>query len=79
MTSDETHICGALSPLAPRRWRSPQPPAPGAPCSASEPAVVTIGARPFNRTEQERMYKRDGKVWKVSDDPFDAELYRIKP
>ena len=38
-----------------------------------------IGARPFNRAEQERMYKRDGKVWKVSDDPFDAELYRIKP
>jgi hypothetical protein len=36
-----------------------------------------IGARPFNRAELEKMYLRDGRVWKVSDDPFDAELYRV--
>jgi len=36
-----------------------------------------VGARPFNRQELEKMYLRDGRVWKVSDDPFDAELYRI--
>jgi hypothetical protein len=36
-----------------------------------------IGARPFNREELERMYLRNGKAWKVSDNPFDAELYRI--
>jgi hypothetical protein len=35
-----------------------------------------VGARPFNREEQEKMWKRDGKPWKVSDDPFDTELYR---
>jgi hypothetical protein len=36
-----------------------------------------VGARPFNRQEMEKMYLRDGRVWKVSDDPFDAELYRV--
>ena len=36
-----------------------------------------IGARPFNREELERMYLRNGKAWKVSDNPFDAELYRV--
>ena len=36
-----------------------------------------IGARPLNREEMERMYLRDGRVWKVSDDPFDRETYRI--
>jgi hypothetical protein len=36
-----------------------------------------IGARPFNREETERMYLRDGRAWKVSDDPFDAALYRV--
>ena len=35
-----------------------------------------VGARPFNRQEQERMYLYNGKAWKVSDDPFDATLYR---
>jgi hypothetical protein len=35
-----------------------------------------VGARPFNRAEQEKMWKRDGQPWKVSDDPFDTELYR---
>jgi len=36
-----------------------------------------IGARPLNREEMERMYLRDGRVWKVSDDPFDREIYRV--
>jgi hypothetical protein len=36
-----------------------------------------VGARPFNRAEMEKMYLRDGRAWKVSDDPFDAELYRV--
>jgi hypothetical protein len=36
-----------------------------------------IGARPFNREELERMYLRGGKAWKVSDNPFDAQLYRV--
>ena len=30
-----------------------------------------VGARPFNAVEQMKMYLRDGKVWKVSDDPKD--------
>ncbi|MFM8282230.1 MAG: hypothetical protein ACKOCW_01625 [Planctomycetaceae bacterium] len=37
-----------------------------------------VGARPFNREEQERMWKRDGKPWKVSDDPFDTDRYRVR-
>jgi hypothetical protein len=28
-----------------------------------------LGARPFNLKEQQKMYLRNGKVWKVSDDP----------
>jgi hypothetical protein len=35
-----------------------------------------IGARPLNQEEQQRMYLRDGKVWRVSDDPFDTDIYR---
>jgi len=38
-----------------------------------------VGARPFNREEQERLYKRGGQVWKVSDDPFDRRFYRPLP
>jgi hypothetical protein len=35
-----------------------------------------IGARPLNAAEQRKLYWRDGVgVWKVSDDPRDAELY----
>jgi hypothetical protein len=30
-----------------------------------------VGARPLNREEQRRLYWRDGKVWKVTDDPCD--------
>jgi hypothetical protein len=29
-----------------------------------------LGARPFNLDEQRKLYLRDGKVWKVSDDPW---------
>jgi len=35
-----------------------------------------VGARPMNLEEQQRMYLHKGRVWKVSDDPFDAEIYR---
>ncbi|MGE3805908.1 MAG: LVIVD repeat-containing protein, partial [Gemmataceae bacterium] len=35
-----------------------------------------VGARPFNLEEQHKMYLRNGKVWSVSDDPQDAQLYR---
>ncbi|MBI3839838.1 MAG: hypothetical protein HY288_18095 [Planctomycetia bacterium] len=35
-----------------------------------------VGARPLNRAEQQRMYLRDGKAWKVSDFPFDPSVYR---
>jgi hypothetical protein len=37
-----------------------------------------IGARPFNLQEQRKLYLRpDGKVWKVSDDPFDPVYGRL--
>ncbi|MFL5245589.1 MAG: hypothetical protein ACJ8FY_26130 [Gemmataceae bacterium] len=38
-----------------------------------------VGARPMNKEEQERMYLRNGKVWKASDEPKDygkARPYR---
>lgn len=35
-----------------------------------------VGARPLNLEEQQRLYLRDGRVWKVSDNPFD-KLYRF--
>jgi len=35
-----------------------------------------VGARPLNLQEQQRLYLRDGQVWKVSDNPFDA-AYRF--
>lgn len=38
-----------------------------------------IGARPLNREEQQKLYLRNGKVWKVSDDPFDESVYRRRP
>jgi hypothetical protein len=34
-----------------------------------------VGARPLNLTEQRKLYLRDEKLWKVSDDPNDA-MYR---
>jgi hypothetical protein len=38
-----------------------------------------VGARPLDLEEQQRMYLRNGRLWKVSDDPFDATLYRAPP
>jgi hypothetical protein len=38
-----------------------------------------VGARPFNLAEQQRMYLRDGKVWKVSDDPAWEGYQRVRP
>jgi hypothetical protein len=35
-----------------------------------------VGARPLSYEEQRKLYWRDGKVWKVSDDPCDTELYK---
>ena len=35
-----------------------------------------VGARPLNLEEQQRMYLHDGRLWRVSDDPFDSEIYR---
>ena len=36
-----------------------------------------VGARPLNFEEQQRMYLRDGQVWKVTDNPADySEGYR---
>lgn len=37
-----------------------------------------VGARPMNREEQRKLYSRDGRVWKVSDNPHDP-LYRKVP
>jgi hypothetical protein len=38
-----------------------------------------VGAKPLGLEDQQRMYLRDGRLWKVSDDPFDATLYRAPP
>jgi hypothetical protein len=35
-----------------------------------------VGARPLNQKEQQRLYLRDGNLWRVSDDPFDLEIYQ---
>jgi hypothetical protein len=34
-----------------------------------------VGARPLNAVEQQRMYLKNGQLWRVSDDPFD-DIYR---
>ena len=31
-----------------------------------------VGARPMNREEQQKLFLRDDRVWKVSDNPFDS-------
>jgi len=36
-----------------------------------------VGARPFNLEEQQRLFLREGQLWKVSDDPFDEEIFRV--
>lgn len=38
-----------------------------------------LGARPFNKEEQRKMYMKDGKVWKVSDDPAWEGFKRMLP
>lgn len=37
-----------------------------------------VGARPLSLEEQRRLYLRDGKVWKVSDDPNDPGYREIR-
>jgi hypothetical protein len=34
-----------------------------------------VGARPLSLTDQQRMFLHNGHVWKVSDDPFNREVY----
>lgn len=36
-----------------------------------------VGAKPLDIETQRRMYLRGGRAWKVSDDPFDRQLYRV--
>jgi hypothetical protein len=36
-----------------------------------------VGARPLNKEEQRKLYLRDGKVWKVSDDPDDPRYLNV--
>jgi len=38
-----------------------------------------VGARPFNLSEQQRMYLHDGRVWKVRDDESFWQKYRRPP
>jgi hypothetical protein len=35
-----------------------------------------VGAKPLDLESQRRMYLRGGRLWRASDDPFDASLYR---
>jgi hypothetical protein len=35
-----------------------------------------VGARPLNLEEQQRLYLRNGRLWRVSDDPYDVDIYR---
>jgi hypothetical protein len=45
--------------------------------SGSQIAVFgRVGARPLNLAEQQKQYLHNGRVWKVSDDPFDGDVYR---
>jgi hypothetical protein len=37
-----------------------------------------VGARPLNLAEQQKLYLRCGRVWKVSDEPYDPLLYERK-
>jgi hypothetical protein len=38
-----------------------------------------IGARPLNLPEQQRLYMRGGRLWTVSDDPWDDDIYVHHP
>jgi hypothetical protein len=35
-----------------------------------------VGAKPLDLEGQQRLYLRNGRLWKVSDNPFDTRLYR---
>lgn len=37
-----------------------------------------VGARPFNLQEQQRMYLHGGEVYRVSDDPFDSDIFAVQ-
>jgi len=48
--------------------------------SGSQIAVFgRVGAGPLTLEEQHKMYMHNGQVWRVSDDPFDDEIYRWLP
>ena len=36
-----------------------------------------VGAGPLNLEEQQKMYLKNGSVWKVNDNPFDTRTYRF--
>ena len=38
-----------------------------------------VGARPFNKEEQRKMYLRNGKLWTVSDDPTWEKYHKLPP
>lgn len=38
-----------------------------------------VGARPLNKAEQQKLYYRNGKVWTVTNDPWDATHYLYDP
>jgi hypothetical protein len=37
-----------------------------------------VGARPLNLLEQRKLYYRDGRVWRVSDDPYDPDYIEVR-
>jgi hypothetical protein len=37
-----------------------------------------VGARPFTLEEQRRLFLRDGRVWKVSDDPYWEGYFKLR-
>lgn len=47
--------------------------------SGSQIAVFgRVGARPLNLEEQQKMYLKNGKVWKVSDNPYDPQYIELR-
>lgn len=38
-----------------------------------------VGARPLNFEEQRKLYLRNGRVWTVTNDPYDTSRYRYDP
>jgi hypothetical protein len=45
-------------------------------CGNQLSVLGRVGARPFNRAEQRKLYLRGGAVWGVSDDPHDPIYVR---